>query len=98
MSEEKLVVELSLIDMGLALHEAYRVNSVAGQIECLNRHDKARKDVMVAFDAANARAEKAETEISSLLAVIDKAVDCYFNDKGNIKDAMYALRGKVEPK
>lgn len=49
-------------------------------------------------EKAEERAEKAETEISSLLAVIDKAVDCYFNDKGNIKDAMYALRGKVEPK
>ena len=48
--------------------------------------------------AVEARAEAAQTEISSLLAVIDKAVDCYFNDKGNIKDAMYALRGKVEPK
>ena len=51
--------------------------------------------------AVEARAEAAQTEISSLLAVIDKAVDCYFNDKGDIikiKDAMYALRGKVEPK
>lgn len=54
-----------------------------------------------AYEAVMNSMDVKDAEISSLLAVIDKAVDCYFNDKGDIikiKDAMYALRGKVEPK
>jgi hypothetical protein len=57
-------------------------------------YNRAYEALMISMDVKDA-------EISSLLAVIDKAVDCYFNDKGDIikiKDAMYALRGKVEPK
>lgn len=60
--------------------------------------DEIKRELTDKLTEALERAEAAETEISSLLAVIDKAVDCYFNDKGDIKDAMYALRRKVEPK
>ena len=49
-----------------------------------------------AYEAVMNSMDAKDVDLSSLLAVIDKAVDCYFNNK-DIKDAMYALRGKVEP-
>lgn len=71
----------------------------------IERHVKGRAAVTEiynrAYEAVMNSMDVKDAEISSLLAVIDKAVDCYFNDKGDIikiKDAMYALRGKVEPK
>jgi hypothetical protein len=49
-----------------------------------------------AYEAVMNSMDVKDAEISSLLAAIENAVDCYFNDK-DLKDAMYALRGKVEP-
>jgi len=58
-------------------------------------HDIGYRDLERKCKALEVDYAISNAKISSLLAVIDTAVDCYFNSK-DIKDAMYALRGKVE--